>query len=234
MLRRRATPFEKRLGHRFRRPELLERALTHRSHAHEQDLDGHYERLEFLGDAVLGLVVADELFRRFPELPEGELSKLKSHLVSRPVLARQARRLELGGELRLGVGEERSGGRTKASLLADAFEAVLGAVYLDAGLDAASDLILPLLDAGLDGDADGDGRPVDPKTRLQEAVQARGWPLPQYRVVDTTGPDHARRYVVQCRLRGEVAGTGEGRSKKGAQQEAAAAALRSLAAGEAG
>lgn len=226
MLRRRTSPFEKRLGHRFRRPELLERALTHRSHAHEHDLDGHYERLEFLGDAVLGLVAADELCRRHPDLPEGELSKRKSHLVSQPVLARRARELGLGDELRLGVGEERSGGRSKDSLLSDAFEAVLGAVYLDAGLEAATGLILPLLEGGLE--EHDDGRPADPKTRLQETVQARGWPLPQYRVVETHGPDHAKRFVVQCRLRGEVAGSGEGRSKKVAQQAAAAAALEAL------
>lgn len=226
--RRRASPFEKRLGHRFRRPELLERALTHRSHAHERDLEGHYERLEFLGDAVLGLVTAGELYRRFPELPEGELSKLKSHLVSQPVLARRARALELGGELRLGVGEERSGGRGKASLLADAYEAILGAVYLDGGLEAASELILPLLEQGLERHEGIPTGPTDPKTRLQEAVQARGWPLPQYRVVETHGPDHAKRFVVHCRVRDAVAGSGEGRSKKVAQQEAAAAALQEL------
>jgi ribonuclease-3 len=230
MLRRRTTPLERRLGYRFRHPELLETALTHRSYAYEQDSDAdygdHYERLEFLGDAVLGLVAAEHLFRRYPERPEGDLTKLKSHLVSRPVLARIAGDLALGDELRLGVGEERSGGRAKASLLADVWEAVLGAVYLDGGLEAAAKLIRPALEHAEERRGE---RPADAKTRLQEEVQARGWSLPRYALVETAGPDHAKHFTVECRIQGESYGVGEGRSKKAAEQAAAAAALEALA-----
>lgn len=224
--RRSSTPLEKRLGYRFRRPELLDQALTHRSWAHEREDDvEHYERLEFLGDAVLGLIAAEELFRGHPELPEGELSKRKAFLVSREVLARRGEELGLGELLRLGVGEERSGGREKASLLADAVEAVLGAVYLDGGLDAARQAIAGLFADGLARPGAG---PSDAKTLLQEAVQARGWPLPEYQLVEQTGPDHAKRFTVEVELRGEPAGRGHGRSKKSAEQEAAAVALAAL------
>jgi ribonuclease-3 len=224
--RRSSSPLEKRLGYRFRRPELLDQALTHRSWAHEREAGvDHYERLEFLGDAVLGLVAAEELFRGHPELPEGELSKRKGFLVSREVLARRGEELGLGDLLRLGVGEERSGGREKASLLADAVEAVLGAVYLDGGLDAARQAVAGLFAEGLVRPGAG---PSDAKTRLQEAVQARGWPLPAYRLVDQAGPDHAKRFTVEVELRGAPAGRGHGRSKKSAEQEAAAVALAAL------
>ena len=226
MLRRRApTALERLLGHRFRDRGLLDAALTHRSFAHERGAGEHYERLEFLGDAVLGLVAAERLYREHPEEPEGELSKRKAFLVSREVLAGRARELGLGEALRLGVGEERSGGRAKASLLADAMEALIGAVYLDGGLAAARTVVEPLL-------AGGSARPAhgarDPKTRLQEVAQGRGWELPEYRVLDASGPDHEKRYRVECLLRGERAGTGEGRSKKAAEQAAAAAALEGL------
>jgi ribonuclease-3 len=224
--RRSSSPLEKRLGYRFRRPELLDQALTHRSWAHERETDaGHYERLEFLGDAVLGLIAAEELFRGHPELPEGELSKRKGFLVSREVLARRGEELGLGDLLRLGVGEERSGGREKASLLADAVEAVLGAVYLDGGLDAARKAVAGLFAEGLVRPGAG---PSDAKTRLQESVQARGWPLPEYQLVEQTGPDHAKRFTVEVELRGAPAGRGHGRSKKAAEQEAAAVALAAL------
>lgn len=222
MLRRRS-PLEKRLGYRFKDPSLLETALTHRSYAHEQETGSHYERLEFLGDSVLGLVAGDWLFHRFPELPEGELSKRKAHLVSRPVLARHATGLDLGGEIRLGVGEERSGGRTKASLLADVWEAILGAVYLDGGLEPAARLIRPLLEDGTDRRG-----PADPKTRLQEVLQARGRGLPEYVLAEEAGPDHAKRFTVHCVIEGDNHGTGVGRSKKLAEQAAAAAALEAL------
>jgi ribonuclease-3 len=224
--RRSATPLEKRIGYRFKAPELLEQALTHRSWAHEREAAVvHYERLEFLGDAVLGLIAAEELYRGHPELPEGELSKRKGFLVSREVLARRGEELGLGPLLRLGVGEERSGGREKASLLADAVEAVLGAVYLDGGLEAARTAIESIFATGL---ARPGGGPMDAKTLLQETVQARGWPLPAYQLVDQAGPDHAKRFTVEVRLRGEPAGRGHGRSKKVAEQEAAAVALAAL------
>lgn len=226
LLRRAPSPLEKRLGYRFRQPELLEQALTHRSWAHEREEEVvHYERLEFLGDAVLGLITAEELYRNHPELPEGDLSKRKAFLVSRDVLARRSEELGLGELLRLGVGEERSGGREKASLLADAVEAVLGAVYLDGGLEAARKSLAALFTAGL---ARPGGGPTDAKTHLQETVQARGWPLPEYRLVDAHGPDHAKRFTIEVLLRGVPAGRGHGRSKKLAEQEAAAVALAAL------
>jgi ribonuclease III len=226
---RATTPFEKRLGHRFRHHDLLELALTHRSHANERGRDEHYERLEYLGDAVLGLVTADWLYRKHPELPEGELSRLKAQLVSRGTLARHAAALALGEALRVGVGEERSGGRGKPSLLADSLEAVFGAVYLDAGLPAAAKVIHGMLEPMLEL---GEGRSqlleADAKTRLQEIAQARGGALPDYRHIGATGPDHSRLYRVECWLDGQLVGEGEGSSKKQAEQQAAAGALAHL------
>lgn len=222
--RRSATPFEKRLGYRFKRHELLELALTHRSYANEKGEPEHYERLEFLGDSVLGLVTAEWLYQRHPELPEGELSKLKAQLVSRNPLANWAGLIELGPELKIGVGEERSGGRTKASLLADSMEAIFGAVYLDAGIEAAREVILPMLQ---DGEDQGRKQLLasDTKTHLQEVTQALGWSLPDYRLVSAAGPDHSKTFVVECWLEGQCAGRGEGSSKKVAEQKAAADAL---------
>jgi ribonuclease III len=226
---RATTPFEKRLGHRFRHHGLLELALTHRSHANERGREEHYERLEYLGDAVLGLVTADWLYRKHPELPEGELSRLKAQLVSRGTLARHAAALALGEVLRLGVGEERSGGRAKPSLLADSLEAVFGAVYLDAGLPAAAKVIHLMLEPMLEVE---EGRSqlldADAKTRLQEIAQARGGTLPEYRHTGATGPDHSRLYRVECWLDAQLVGEGEGTSKKQAEQRAAASALARL------
>jgi len=230
MLGRRATtPFEKRLGHRFRHRDLLEQALTHRSHANERGSDEHYERLEYLGDAVLGMVTAEWLYRHHPELPEGELSRLKAQLVSRGALASHAAAIALGDVLRLGVGEERSGGRAKPSLLADSLEAVFGAVYLDAGLPAAARVIHLMLEPMLEaGERRAQLLGADAKTRLQEITQARGGPLPEYRHTGATGPDHSRLYRVECWLDGQEVGAGEGSSKKLAEQRAAAAALARL------
>jgi ribonuclease-3 len=227
--RRAATPFEKRLGHRFRRPELLRLALTHRSKANEDGREEHYERLEFLGDAVLGLVTADWLYASHRDLPEGELSKMKAQLVSRTALALHAQALELGPALRLGVGEERSGGRTKPSLLADSMEAVLGAVYLDGGLVAAAKVIEAMLGAQAAAAAlSARHLGADAKTALQEAVQALGWPLPDYRVTGATGPDHSKLFTVECWVAGRRASAGEGATKKTAEQRAAADALARL------
>ena len=206
-------------------------ALTHRSHANEQGLEQNYERLEFLGDAVLGLVTAEWLFRRYTQHPEGTLSKLKSQLVSARSLARYARGLGLGEALRLGVGEERSGGRGKRSLLADSLEAVFGAVYLDGGPEAARKVVEAFLlsvEGPSSGNASAPEAPEDPKTDLQELLQARGWELPEYRVVAEIGPDHDKRFAVECWAGGECRGRGEGRSKKLAQQAAAADALTVL------
>jgi len=222
------TTFQRRLGHRFRRRELIARALTHRSFAHERGDEEHYERLEFLGDAVLGTLAAEWVFVTFPDRPEGQLSQLKSYLVSETVLARRGEELELGPLLNLGVGEERSGGRSKTSLLADAMEALIGAVYLDGGLKAARKVVLPLLEEASERRAELGY--VDAKTRVQELAQSRGWSLPEYRLVAAEGPDHRKLFRVECWVDGVRAGSGEGGSKKLAEQRAAAEALAALAA----
>lgn len=217
---------EARLGHEFRDRALLEAALTHRSHANEAGEEADYERLEFLGDAVLGLVAASWLFRALPGEAEGELSSRKAQAVSARSLAQYAEAIGLGAWLRLSAGEERSGGRRKTSLLADPLEALFGAIYLDGGFDAARGTIERYLES--DPGLLAGPRVVDAKTELQELAQARGWPLPDYEVIAAIGPDHLKHFTVDVRLRGELAGRGEGRSKKEAQQQAAAAALERL------
>lgn len=221
-----ANPIEEALGYRFKDPCLLRTALTHRSYSNERGERDNYERLEFLGDAVLGMVASRWLYHRYPREPEGQLAKRKSFLVSAPVLARFAESLGLGPELRLGVGEARSGGSTKTSILADAVEAVFGAVYLDQGLEAVREIIEQFLENAVEERSSVFH--TDPKTRLQEQVQARGWALPQYRVVSESGPDHRKRFTVECSVEGEVAGSAEGRSKKLAEQAAAIYALERL------
>ena len=218
---------ESRLDYEFNDLGLLAMALTHRSWANEQGLEGHYERAEFLGDAVLDLVVAHWLYEKHPEMAEGELSKLKSYIVSEPVLAHWAKNLDLGEGLRLGVGEERSGGRGKPSLLADAMEAVLGAIYLDGGLTAAQEVTHRWL---VSGPAAGlDDEPVtDAKTTLQELAQSQGLELPRYLHVSQEGPDHEKEFFVECWLGGRRVSDGSGASKKQAEQNAARAALEKL------
>lgn len=216
------------LGYSFRNSDLLRLALTHRSFAHERGANEEgvaeqNERLEFLGDAVLGLVAAAMLFEEHSDLPEGELSRRKSGLVSEPTLAGLADEIGLGATLRLGVGEDRSGGREKPSLLSDALEAVFGAVYLDGGLAAARRVIEPLLQLAMVRTENWDRR--DPKTRLQEFVQAQGVRIPRYKLIDEKGPDHAKTFTVECRLEGRAVGVGKGASKKAAEQEAARVAL---------
>lgn len=217
---------EKRLGHRFSRPALLEEALSHRSFAFEEGDGSNYERLEFFGDSVLGLLAAEWLYERFPDRPEGDLAKLKSRLVSEPILATFSRDVGLGEKMRLGVGEERSGGREKASLLADVLEAVIGALYLDGGLKAARRLVVEFLEGAMEKESLS--RPFDAKSLLQEVAQARGWELPDYRHVEESGPDHRKTFTVECWVRGFPAGRGRGRSKKQAEQEAAGHALETL------
>lgn len=214
-----------RLGHRFRDLELLERALTHASHAHEQPAatGRHNEALEFLGDAVLGFVVADLLHRRDPEGAEGGKSKARAALVSAESLARRASALALPQLIRLGRGEEKSGGRTKEALLANAYEALLAALYLDGGLAAARAFVERDLGEALE--QAGAAPPGDFKSALQEQLQARGEPVPEYVVVDEVGPAHRRRFVVECRIAGRSPARGEGYSKKEAQQQAARSAL---------
>jgi ribonuclease III len=222
---------ERRLGYRFRDRGLLEQALTHRSRAHE-DLSGGVtdnESLEFLGDAVLGFVVADLLFRRFPDSTEGDKSKLKAALVSAPSLRRLAETLDLGSYLILGRGEEKTGGRHKPALVADSLEAVIAAIYLDGGIEPVRAFVArlveePLRTSLIPGGTLGD----DYKSALQEWLQSRDRPLPEYRLAGQAGPDHARRFVIEVCLRGEAVARGEGRSKKEAEQNAAREALSSL------
>lgn len=218
--------FERSLGVRFRRRSLLERALTHRSYANEQGLEKNYERLEFLGDSVLGLVAAEWLRSGFPELPEGGLSELKAYLVSRPVLAEHATSIGLGEMLRIGVGEERSGGRSKPSLLADALEAVIGAIFLDRGLKRCREVLIPMFESALESREPLGG--AEAKTRLQELAQSRAWSLPVYRHIAQEGPDHRKRFTVECWVDGRLLASATGRSKKVAEQKAAASALAAL------
>jgi ribonuclease III len=230
--RRRRTPgpirdLEDALGVRFRDQAILERALAHRSYCAEHpDAVSSNERLEFLGDAVLGLVVTDYMFREYPEMPEGELAKLRASVVNSEVLAEVAREVHLGEALLLGKGEDASGGRAKASILADAMEAVIAAAYLDGGRDSAQALVLHLLEPRIIEGAAGPGG-HDYKTRLQELAARRFDQLPRYQVRHE-GPDHSRRFFATVLLRGEPWGTGEGRSKKQAEQGAARAAWRRL------
>jgi len=214
------------LGVRFKDAALREMALTHRSFAFERELSVNNERLEFLGDAVLGLVVTDMAYRDFPDLAEGELAKLRAAIVNATALAYVARDIGLGEHLLLGKGEEMSGGRDKASILADALEAVLGAVYLDRGLDTARKLIERLFHPRMVAYARGEGG-RDYKTILQEVASSELRALPEYRIAER-GPDHEKEFTATVYLGGEPWGTGTGRSKKEAEQQAAHEAYRSL------
>jgi len=217
---------ERALGVGFADPTLLDAALTHRSYAFEQELDVNNERLEFLGDAVLGLVVTDMAYRTFPDLAEGELAKLRASIVNMSALADVARQLGLGQAVKLGHGEEMSGGRDKASILADALEALLGAVYLDRGLDVARSLIerlfLPRMNAYVRGEGERDY-----KTILQELASQDLRALPEYRI-EESGPDHQKEFSATVYLAGKPWGSGVGRSKKEAEQQAAHEAYRRL------
>lgn len=219
-----------RLGHRFSDPELLERALTHRSHAHERGggVRESYERLEFLGDALLGFLCSDWLCRDDDDAAEGVLTRRKQTVVRTETLAEIAGELGLGEALRLGKGEESTGGRAKPSLLADVFEAVLGAVYLDGGLRAARAFFRRHLLDRLRLAAESDVVREDYKTRLQERSQARLRLTPVYRIVRTKGPDHERSFEVEVRLKGVLRAGGKGRSRKTAEQVAARRALERL------
>jgi ribonuclease-3 len=205
---------------------LLELALTHRSYAYEHGGLPTNERLEFLGDAVLGLVVAEALFRRHQDLPEGELAKLRAAVVNARALASVARGLGLGRHLRLGRGEQISGGQDKSSILADTLEALIGAVYVDAGFAGAAILVHRLFDPLLDSVVDL-GAGLDWKSSLQELAAERELGVPVY-VVDETGPDHAKSFTARVRLVAGVYGLGSGRSKKEAEQQAAQSAWRAI------
>lgn len=208
--------------------ETLERALTHRSYAYENGGLPTNERLEFLGDSVLGLVVTDTLFNGHPTLPEGHLAKLRAAVVQMGALAEVARQLKLGAYVRLGRGEEGTGGRDKPSILADTLEAVIGATYIDCGLEAASGLVHRLFDPVIERSARL-GAGLDWKTSLQELTALHGLGVPVYNVTDT-GPDHQKVFRAVVEVGGRALGEGEGRSKKAAEQLAAEAAWRAISA----
>jgi ribonuclease-3 len=221
--------FESRIGYTFRRRDILNRALTHKSYSHEarhEDVRDN-ETFEFLGDSVLGFVIGDLLFQRFPKLDEGALSKIKAYLVSANSLAEKARDYGMGEVIFLGVGEEKSGGRRKDSLLANLFEAMIAAVYLDGGIDPARKLIERSFVNDLETIDVEDLLFQDYKTALQELAQGKGLPLPEYNVIAEIGPDHDKRFVVEVKIGNQLA-RGEGSSKKEAQQQAAQNALGSF------
>lgn len=219
------------IGYRFNDRSYLEQSLVHRSYCAEHADAQSNERMEFLGDAVLGLSVTDHVFAEYPDLPEGELAKLRASVVNAEVLASVATEVGVGAALLLGKGEDASGGRTKASILADAMEAVIAAVYLDGGWKEADALVLRLLgDRIRDGAAGPGGH--DYKTRLQELAARRFDQLPRYSV-RAEGPDHSKEFFATVSIAGEVRGRGEGRSKKQAEQAAARAAWEALGADDA-
>lgn len=221
-----ASSLNERLGLSFSNFSLLTRALTHRSYANEhQDGSEDNERLEYLGDAVLDFIVAEWAYRHFPERPEGDLTKVRSHLVRNEHLAEFARQIDLGGALRLGRGERTSGGYLRDSVLGSAFEALLGAIYLDSDFDKVRNFMLPFLEPVQDTILD---EVNDPKSQFQEEVQAYKMGPILYRVISTSGPDHARMYEVEVEINGKVMGRGSGSSKANAEREAARDALKKL------
>lgn len=223
---------QERLGVVFPDLETLDTALTHpsflgeKAHAHRAESN---QRLEFLGDSMLGLAVSEYLYHRYPELPEGELTKIKAAVVSETGLQRAARELNLGEEIRLGHGEEASGGRTRPSVLADAFEALVGAILVELGADAAREFVLRCLAAEIDRQGTAVGL-QDHKSRLQELTQSRSQGTPDYAVVAEHGPDHRKTFEVEVRAGHRILGHGAGRSKKEAEQQAAKQAVEKLTA----
>ncbi|NPV92151.1 MAG: ribonuclease III [Firmicutes bacterium] len=207
--------------------DLLNTALTHTSYANENPAEGleSNQRLEFLGDAVLGMVVGDYLYRAYPDYPEGELTRQRALVVCAASLVEAARRLELGRYLQLGRGEEQGGGRERASLLADAFEAVVGAIYLSLGWEEVYERVIGYLQFALDSDS---GRRVDYKTRLQEMIQRQTGQGVSYRVLQEHGPDHCKQFLVGVYFSGRELGRGEGGSKKEAEQKAARLAIEKI------
>jgi ribonuclease-3 len=221
------------LGHEFRDPRWLLQALTHSSRIPErtaEDSPGDNEKLEFLGDAVLELLVSEELVRTFPDWREGQLSKSRARLVNAASLCTVAQRLGLGKHLRLSRGEEKTGGRSKPALLADAYEAVVAAIYLDAGLDAARGFVRKsLVEGALTAAAGALGR-ADHKSALQELLQSKGMAPCSYHIIEEAGPDHEKTFRVEVRITGEITASGTGKTKKEAEQAAAVAALHQLGA----
>ncbi len=220
-----ADSVEDSIGHGFKRRELLEEALTHKSYASESKLPSFNERLEFLGDSILAAVVAHELFERYPTEDEGKLSKLKALLVSRPSLAAWARKLDLGKHLRMGAGEQATGGRERPSILANAVEALIGAIYLDGGFEASARFIRRWFrEEHRSAEVE-----TDYKSRLQEIIQKKHKVPPQYELTRSSGPDHDKTFLVTVRMGKALLGTGVGKTKKEAEQAAAEDALSRLA-----
>jgi ribonuclease III len=216
------------LGYHFQDSTLLQRALTHSSHAHEQRTGEDNEQLEFLGDAVLGFVVSDSLCRQYPTFTEGELSKLKGFFVSSANLVRYAEKLDLGRYLHLGKGEEKTGGRKKQALLVDALEAILGAIYLDSGLDAPKRIIERLVGPQIAEIGQPTGQFTDFKSALQEWLQARSKGPCQYLLANEVGPAHQKLFTIQVELGGDIIAEGIGLTKRAAEQAAAKQALEDL------
>ncbi len=224
---------QQRISYTFGDPRLLERALTHRSYANEHRLSEHNERLEFLGDSILNLIVSERLMQDRPGSSEGELSRLRAAVVSEPSLAEAARSIALGEFLLLGRGEEQTGGRNKDSLLANSLEALVASLYLDGGIGQARAFIEVRFRDIFDR-VSGSGGTADFKTEFQERCQELLKTLPEYRVVSESGPDHRKAFDVELTVRGEVLGRGTGRSKKEAEQKAAKEALEKLRSQESG
>jgi ribonuclease-3 len=220
---------QKTIGVSFSDAALLEQALVHDSYVNENPAiaPASNERLEFLGDSLLGLIVAEKLFRDFPACAEGQMTRMRSELVRRGTLAKLARTIHLGDYLYLGKGEEASGGRDKMPTLAGALEAVIGAIYLDQGLAAAEQFTLALIDRGLE-QPEGAGTGADFKSQLQELVQSTNQRGPGYTLIEATGPDHDKRFTVEVRVGETVLGRGSGKSKKAAESEAARVAIQRL------
>lgn len=219
------TEFEKKIGYTFKNKELLHEALSHSSYANEIKRGRNSnERLEFLGDSVLSIVVSKHLFTHFKHLPEGELTKIRASLVCEKALFEFSKKIDLGKHILLGKGEENSGGRTRPSIVSDAFEAVIAAVFLDGGMEEAEKYVLSFIPKNLE--ANSSKSLHDYKTMLQEIIQKNPEERVEYVLADQTGPDHDRKFVVQVCLNSNVIGTGEGHSKKQAEQAAAHEALR--------
>lgn len=218
---------QQRIVYTFKDPELLERALTHKSYANENKVPYHNERMEFLGDSVLNLVVSEYLMKLCPDSTEGDLSRLRAAIVSEPALAAVARWLGLGDFLLLGRGEEQTGGRNKDSLLADCLEALIASLYFDGGKDMAETFILRSFEEVIKKTC-ASGGTLDYKTELQELCQDRLKQLPEYRIISETGPDHRKQFTMEVWIKGTLSGLGIGKSKKEAEQRAAKEALEKL------
>lgn len=220
---------ESAIGYHYQNKELLERALTHSSYSNEMGVSNHHllcnERLEFLGDSVLSIVTSDYLFAHFKDCPEGDLTRMRADVVCERALAKYADKISLGSYLRLGKGEDRNNGRECRSIVADAFEALLASMYLDAGRERVAEFLLPFIQSELETLKTG-GFQGDSKTRLQQFVQQNEGDFLEYITVGESGPDHRKTFSVEAKLNGNVIGRGEGRSKRIAEQAAAADALR--------